>query len=198
MKRFALLGIVAALVVGGAACSSTPEPPGNHVRDELAGAPDWVRKGCVAFWDDEDDRKICGVGSAGGTRNAGLARSGAVARARTEIARTLQVQVESMLKDYQATTTGGQDFGNAAADDQHLVDVGRQITDMTLSGTEMIDSWISDSGTFYAIVALDTERFKDAVSKMQNLSDSVRRAVIERADEAFRDLDEQLDKRRER
>ena len=197
MKTFLAVSAAASLLVVSAGCASTPEPPGNHVRDELAGAPDWVRKGCGNFWDDEDDRKICGVGSVGGTRNAGLARSGALARARTEIARTLQVQVESMLKDYQATTTGGQDFGAAAADDQHLVDVGRQVTDMTISGTEMVDSWISDSGTFYALVALDAERFKDAVSKMQNLSEGVRRAVIERADEAFRDLDRQLDKRRE-
>lgn len=197
MKRFARVAFVAAALLVGAACSSTPEPPGSLVANELANAPDWVRKGCGAFWDDDDDRPICGVGSVGGTRNAGLARSGALSRARTEIARTLQAQVETMLKDYQATTTGGQDFGAAAADDQHLVDVGRQVTDMTLTGTEMVDSWISESGTFYALVALDTERFKDAVSKMQNLSEGVRRAVIERADEAFRDLDRQLEKRRE-
>jgi hypothetical protein len=61
----------------------------------------------------------------------------------------------------------------------------------------MVDSWISDSGTFYALVALDAERFKDAVSKMQNLSEGVRRAVIERADAAFEDLDRQLEKRRQ-
>lgn len=195
MKRLACAALTFAPLVLAPACASTPEPPGNLVADELANAPEWVRKGCGSFWDDEDDRRICGVGSVGGTRNAGLARSGALARARTEIARTLQVQVESMLKDYQATTTGGQDFGAAASDDQHLVDVSRQVTDMSLSGTELVDSWISDSGTFYALVALDAERFKDAVSKMQNLSEGVRRAVIERADEAFDDLDRQIEKR---
>lgn len=198
MNHVARIALASLLVVAAAGCASTPEPPGNLVRDELAGAPDWVKKGCGNAWDDEDDRRICGVGSMGGTRNAGLARTGATARARTEIARTLQVQVESMLKDYQATTTGGQDFGSAAADDQHVTDVSRQITDMTLSGTEMVDSWISDSGTFYALVALDAERFKDAVSRMENLSEGVRRAVIQRADQAFEDLDRQLEMRRER
>lgn len=197
MKSFVRILIAACLVTGAAACSTTPEPPGNHIRNEFEGAPDWVVRGCSRYWDDEDDRKVCGVGSVGSTRNAAMARSGAVARARTEIARTLQVEVESMLKDYQATTTGGQDFGRAAADEQHLEDVSRQITDMSLSGTELIDSWISDSGTFYALVALDLERFKDLVSQMENLSESVRRAVVQRADEAFRDLDEQLEKRRE-
>jgi len=197
MNHVARIGLALSLVAA-AGCASTPEPPGNLVRDELAGAPEWVRKGCSHAWEDEDDKRICGVGSMGGTRNAGLARAGATARARTEIARTLQVQVESMLKDYQATTTGGQEFGRAAADDQHVTDVSRQITEMTLSGTEMVDSWISDSGTFYALVALDVERFKDAVGRMENLSEGVRRAVIERADEAFEDLDRQLELRRER
>lgn len=189
-----LVSICAAVLA--AACSSTPEPPGNHVRDEYAGAPDWVRKGCSSYWDDEDDRRLCGVGSMGGTRNAGLARSGATARARAEIARSLQVQIEAMLRDYQATTTGGQAFGRAAADEQHVEDVGRQITDMTLAGTELVDSWISDSGTFYALVALDVERFKEEVGRMQDLSEGVRRAVIERADEAFRELDRQLERSR--
>lgn len=195
MRHLAGGCLIAALVFGAWGCASTPEP-GERVRGELEDAPEWVRKGCGAFWDDDEEKRICGVGSVGGTRNAGLARSGAVARARAEIARTLQVQVEAMLKDYQATTTGGQEFGSAAADDQHLVDVSRQITDMTLSGTELVDSWISESGTFYALVALDAERFKEAVGKMQNLSESVRRAVIERADRAFEDLDRQLERRR--
>ena len=46
------------------------------------------------------------------------------------------------------------------------------------------------------IRALDVERFKDAVAQMGNLNESVRRAVVERAEEAFQDLDEQIDKQR--
>lgn len=196
MGRHHVLGvslIVAGLVTAG--CASTPERPSEMVQGELANAPEWVRKNCSAYWKEKDERQICGIGSMGGTRNAALARSTAVARARTEIARTLSVQVESMLKDYQATTTGGANFGSAADDAQHVTDVSRQITDHVLAGTELIDSWISDSGTFYALVALDAARFKDAISKMSQLSEAVRNAVVERADDAFRDLDRQLEKR---
>lgn len=195
MKR--MLGWSCALILAGVGvgCSSTPRPPGEAVEGEFADAPSWVRQGCTGYWESEKDRKICGVGSVGSTRNAGLARSGAISRARTEIARTLSVQVEAMVKDYQATTTGGERFGAAAADDQHLEDVSRQITEATLSGTQLIDSWISSSGTFYALVALDVEQFKGAVAQMKSLSESVRTAVIERADKAFEDLDRQLDKR---
>jgi len=185
-------------VVWASGCASTPKTPADAVQGELTDAPEWVRKGCEAWWGEKQERRICGVGAAGSTRNAALARTGAIARGRTEIARALGVRVEALIKDYQATTTGGEAFGTAAADDQHLVDVSKQITDMSLAGTMLVDSWISSSGTFYALVALDVEGFKDAVSKMQNLSESVRSAVIQRADEAFEDLDREIDRRRGR
>lgn len=194
MRRL-LVGLLGGAALALAACSTTPTPPKDAIENELADAPDWVRKGCSTYWEKGEERRICGVGAMGGTRNAALARTGAMTRARTEIARSLQTQVEAMLKDYQSTTTGGEAFGAAANDEQHVEDVSRQITEMTLSGTEMVDSWISKSGTFYALVSLDVATFQQAVSQMEQLSESVRRAVIDRAERAFDDLDYQLDRR---
>ncbi len=193
MRRLLVMLGSAALVFS--ACSTTPKLPKDAIENELADAPEWVRKGCSSYWKKDETRRICGVGAMGGTRNAALARTGAMTRARTEIARSLQTQVEAMLKDYQATTTGGEAFGMAANDEQHVEDVSRQITEMTLSGTELVDSWISKSGTFYALVSLDVETFRQAVSQMEQLSESVREAVIERAERAFDELDYQLDRR---
>ena len=81
----------------------------------------------------------------------------------------------------------------AANDEQHIVDVSKQITDTTLSGTEPKDSWISDSGTLYILMCADIEKFKDAVSKMGQLSESVRKAVVERADKAFDELSKEIE-----
>jgi len=183
----------AALALWG--CASTPTPPKEAIEGELADAPEWVLKGCQTYWKDKETRRICGVGAMGGTRNAALARTGAISRARTEIARSLQTQVEAMLRDYQATTSGGEAFGLAANDEQHVEDVSRQITELTLSGTELVDSWISKSGTFYALVALDLETFRKTVAGMEQLSEAVRRAVVERAEQAFDELDHQLERR---
>ena len=164
---------------------------------EFVEAPPWVIQGCRAYWDD-DEELICGVGSAGGSRNVSLMRTTAIGRGRTEIARTLGVQVKAMLKDYAATTTGGQEFGEAANDEQHIVDVSKQITDISLTGTEMTDSWISQNGTYYALVSLDVEKFSDAVSRMDQLSESVRRAVVERAQDSFKELDDEIENERAR
>jgi len=184
--RGRLLALTGFLIVALGIGCATPMAEDTPLEDEFAGAPDWVvRGGCP-----DDDEIVCGVGAVSGSRNISLMRTAAIGRARTEIARSLRVGVASMLKDYQATTTGGRDFGMAANDEQHIQDVSKQITDMTLAGTQMTDSWVSDSGTFWALVTLDVEKFSEAVGQMDQLSETIRQAVVDRADDAFAELDE--------
>jgi hypothetical protein len=94
-----------------------------------------------------------------------------------------------MLKDYQATTTGGGSFGKGASDDQYVVDVSRQVTQMTLSGTTVQATWVSPNNTLYALVVLDVDTFNDSISQMDDLSENIRVAVQERAEASFRELD---------
>jgi hypothetical protein len=179
-------------------CASQPVTPtaiDTVMKNEFIGAPDWVTKDCASYI--KDNKKICGVGSIGGTRNPSLARTTAVARARTEIARTLQTRVTAMLKDYQATTSGGEYFGKYASDEQHVVDVSKQITNMTISGTVQKEIWVSKNGIYYVLVTLDIEKFKNIVQNMHSLPESVRKAVVQRADKAFKELDVEIDKQKE-
>lgn len=191
MKK--ILFLMAALsLVFTVSCSSDgskKEPIKNVVQQELEGAPEWVINGGAGQKD-----KICGVGSSAGSRNVALMRTAAMGRGRTSIARSLQVSVKSMLKDYQATTTGGEEFGTAANDEQHVEDVSKQITDMTLSGTQQENTWVAKTGTYYVLVCLDVDKFKDSVSKMGQLAEGVRAAVKERADKAFNELDKATSK----
>lgn len=183
------------LAAGG--CGGAEKPPtGEGIGKSMDGSPDWVRKGCSGYKGEKEGKQICGVGSAGGSRNVSLMRSTAIARARTDMARQLEVGVKGIVRDYQATTTGGDNFGTAVSDEQHVEDTSKQLTDTTLSGTEMVDSWIADDGTFWALVILDVEKFNDAVNKMTNLSEGLRKAVVERAEKAFANLDSEVDKER--
>lgn len=189
-SRWATPIILIALMAISAACAGRTQP-GDEIADEYDGSPEWVTRGCAAYWGDDDGARICGVGAMAGTRNVALARTAAMGRARTEIARSLDTKVRAMLKDYHSTTTGGDEFGLAAADEQAIDDVSKQITSMTLSGTTLQDTWISKNGTLYTLVALDVDRFNDSMARMTNLSDSIRTAVRDRADAAFRELDEE-------
>lgn len=187
MKKsvISIISIVLLLVLS--ACGSADKKTGNAVKDEFNGAPKWVLGSASTA------KEICGVGSAAGSRNVSVMRTSAMGRGRTEIARMLELKVQSMLKDYQSTTTGGEDFGKAANDEQHIVDVAKQITDITLSGTEQKESWISDSGTLYVLMCADIEKFKNSVNSMSQLSESVRKAVTERADKAFEELSKEIE-----
>lgn len=181
-------------------CASSPEitDPREALKGEFAGAPDWVIRDCSTYWGDEAAHVLCGVGSAGGSRNVSLMRTTAIGRGRTELARTLTTRVKAMLKDYAASTTGGQEFGRNANDEQHIVDVSKQITDLSLAGTQHTDSWVSENGTYYALVALDVERFASSVDQMSQLSEAVRAAVVKRADKAFTELDDEIEEERSR
>ncbi len=184
--------------LGAFACASNTTEPADAMPNEFAGAPQWVIQGCSAYPGEEVPTKICGVGSFVGSRNISLARTAAMARGRTEIARTLGIKVKSMLKDYQATTTGGQEFGNSASDEQHIVDVSKQLTDISLSGTEIRDTWISGAGTYYTLMVLDVNRFRDSLNRMNQLSDGLRKAISDRADASFSEMNEEIENERRR
>ena len=182
MWKVAVVAAVLSLACcGGGQQVSIP----NAVNNEFVGAPVWVTGNCAKYLKKDT---VCATGSTGGTRNASLARSAAEADGRTNIARILQTQVKSMIKSYAATTTGGAEFGKEANDEQHIENVSKQLTDMTLSGVTDEETWISSSGTFYALMSLDVAAFKAKVSGMGQLSEAVRRAVVERADKAFGEL----------
>ena len=188
MKKLLISVISVLLLLVLSACGSADKKgTGNAVKNEFDGAPKWV------LGSSSTAKEICGVGSAAGSRNVSMMRTTAMGRGRTELARMLELKVQSMLKDYQSTTTGGEDFGKAANDEQHIVDVAKQITDTTLSGTEQKESWISDSGTLYVLMCSDIEKFKSMVDSMSQLSESVRKAVTERADKAFEELSKEIE-----
>ncbi len=193
----ALLGFVVIASLGAFGCGkSLVKPPSETLPGEFAGAPDWVVRGCDAYGGSKKGVYICGVGSMGGTRNISLARTTAVARGRTEIARSLQVTVKAMIKDYQSTTTGGEQFGTAASDEQNVTDVSKQITDFSLAGPEMKEVWVSQNGTLYALVVLDLAKFQQSVKEMKNLSQEIRQAIEERAKDAFSELGKEIKQER--
>jgi hypothetical protein len=178
-----------------AACAETQTvttPDDSGLAGELVdangvAAPKWVTN--PAKYKGDGGKVICGEGSTGSTRNMNMAQSAAAGRGRTSLARTLETKVSAMLKDYQSTTTGGEAFGKAANDEQHIEDVSKQLTQATLSGTETHETWISKKGTLHSLVCLDVEKFKGVVSGLKQLNEQVRAAVVQRADRAFEELD---------
>jgi hypothetical protein len=183
-----LTAIVSAALCAGLFACGGQQKPKEALKAEMKGLPKWALGKCQDGL--KNKSALCGSGSVQGMSNLGLARSAAEGRARTELARMLQVRVKSMLKDYQAATQGGPE--NTTSSEQHIEDVSKQVTDMTLSGSRLEDTFVNEeTGTFWALVVLDTEAFKDALGGMKTLDDRIRAHIIQRADRAFQELDDQ-------
>ena len=151
---------------------------GTFISQELEGAPQWVIKGRG-----EDSDKIYGLGSFAGSRDVGLARDTALARARNDIVLRIQAEVRSLLESYQATTTGGSEYGEAANDEQHVENMVAQVAKMDISGAGMEELWISQTETMWVLASVDMEEFSQKVNQMSQLNEQIRRDIVERARE---------------
>lgn len=176
-----IAGVLCAALLG--ACGK-PSPK-TALEAELEDLPKWALGKCEQTLENKD--ALCASGSVQGMTSVSLARAAAEGRARTELARVLEVRVKSMLKDYQAATQGGPD--DATSTEQHIEDTSKQITDVTLSGSRIEETFVSRTGTFWALVVLDVDAFKDSLQRANQLNSDVRAAIIERAERSFRSLD---------
>jgi hypothetical protein len=163
---------------GGGKDEGVQSNPDTYIAEELRGAPEWVIKGSGP-----DKEKIYGLGSFTGSRDVGLARDTALARARNDIVLRIQAEVRSLLESYQATTTGGEDYAGAANDEQHVENMVAQVAKMDLSGAGMEEMWISPTSTMWVLAAVDIEEFSKKVGQMSQLNEQVRQDIVERARE---------------
>lgn len=180
MKTFSKLALVSLLLVSMAAfvaCSSAKS------KVDFAGSPEWYN----------NPVKGCGVGSAKLRRIRSLARDSAVASARADLSRALKTTTQGMLKKYMAEGEADEkDFS-----EELTTSVVRDVTENTLVGTR-VAATANVGQELFAMVCLDPETFADAFDRMNRLSQKAREALKARAKAEFDDMDEQLEKLRDR
>lgn len=159
------------------------------------GGPEWVSKGSGAFGG-ERGRVFYGVGSASGIQNVSLLRSTADNRARNEVAKVFQFYTASLMKDYAASTTGGD--VKVTSEEQHVEQAVKTVTAMTLSGVEIVEHWQNPStGELYALGRLDLNAFKDSLEKVKELDSKVKDYIRQNADRLHEQLEKEEEKMKE-
>jgi hypothetical protein len=182
LMMFSVLVIAVAFLMNG--CASSPAP----TADTAAAGPEWVMKGSGAF--DVDGSKVFyGVGAASGIKNKALLRQTADNRARAEIARTMEIYVANLTKDYMASTTAGD--MSESSEEQHVETALKTFTKATLHGTQIVDRWMDPAdGSMYALCELDMLAFKEALDNYKELDEKVRDYVRDNADRMHDELEE--------
>lgn len=130
---------------------------GKDAETELAnpcfkGAPAWVINPTV-------EGAIAAAGSskvsAGGMQ---FTRDAAMANARSEISRVIEVKVNTMMKDFTQVTG----VGDAETVDKVTSSVSKQVSSQVLQGTMQKEAWISSCNEFYVLVVLDPTKVASA------------------------------------
>ena len=172
--------------MGASGCSS--HRPGD-APSSLQGIdyPDWVTKGSGAFGQDQT-KSFYGVGQVSGIKNAALARTTADNRARAEIAKIFETYSASLMKDYAASTTAGDQ--TATSEEQHVEQAIKTFSAVTLNGVQVVDHWFHPTdGSIYALARLELGAFTESLSKMTELNAKVRDYVRANAERAHADLE---------
>ncbi len=193
-EKSLILWLALACAACGQATTDVKAPQGGPLSDEFIDvdgkpAPKWVTAPASYRKTDGGEKVLCDQGSMSNTTNASMAQTASQGRAREALARSLEVKVKSMLKDYQANVATSDPSGKQSMDEQHVVDASKQITDTTLKFTEVESTWISRASTMHSLVCLNVERFKEGVGKLDTLDPKVREAVVARAEVAWDELE---------
>jgi len=167
-----LIGLAGVLALS--ACGGPSQQPQTSNQVQHATGPEWVTRGSGAFTS-EKGRVFYGVGIASGIRNAAMRRATADARARSEIG----TQLDAFVSRLNATGAGR---GGAASPD------GDQLKTYLLTQTTIVDHWVDNDGSEWALAQLELEKAKSELDKAADVNPQLKQAVKTSGDRAFDEL----------
>lgn len=160
MKKMKLL-LAAIMLLSLAACTGTETNTSTVSttpvkEDTMAGYPAWVIDPSV-----EDG--IGAVGSAFiGAAGVSFARTEALANARDELARQMEVKVQNMFKSY----TNSIGLGGADGVEKVATSVSKQIANQTIKGSKQKGFWISPDKELFVQVIVAEEVVKEEAKEI--------------------------------
>jgi hypothetical protein len=181
-----------------AACASQPPlpPPGspappaspaNAVAREFVSGPIWLRRSCDHAFAEPAKQAICGVDGITGATNPVAARTGAETKARANLAKRIRTAVKAGLRAYQARVKGGS--GDPNNDVQSVEEISQNITEMTLVGVQVYDTYLSPDGGVWVMVFMDFDSFRHQVQSLNQYEEGMRKEIVGRAENLFLELD---------
>ena len=182
-RQIAVCLLALVLLMAPLGCASSDQGTqgtSTGMSERLAGAPTWLTEGCRSHWKTAQARRavVCGVGSAGPNRNRVAARDTAIARARSAIARSIEVTIESLVRV--------EDSNSGDGDIHEFV---HQLTSRSLPSCQLESVWRSETGEVHALVSLQVAKVERSVRETRVLSPDERADLAKRTAEALATLD---------
>jgi outer membrane murein-binding lipoprotein Lpp len=205
-KRFNRVTAMAVIwgVALGIGCAGTQKQEKVTNETSVSGTknePAWVTS-CAGAFKDAGKDAFYGCGSASGISNISLQIQTADNRARADLAKTLDTYVASFFKDYMQSAsvmskTNKDKKGGLteAQEEQFVSSITKEITEMTLYGVQVQDHFRSPvDSTLFSLVKVSFDNVSQSMEKqMRQRAKDVKMD----ANDALKELDDQLQKRRE-
>jgi ribosomal protein S20 len=182
LTKVFMIAIASVMIAGCGGKEATPTGMG----DEFANAPEWVLNPVV-------DGKLAAVGSAKiGAAGLQFARTEAAANGRDELARTISVKVNNLVKNFTQVTGVGDDQVAEKVSSQ----VSKQVASQVLNGSTQRGLWKSPSNELFLLMVLDSEAVKTAVKNNVQTSYKNDKALWQQfqAQKANQELDKEVEK----
>jgi len=202
-KTLVLLALACTFVlVAGCAKDQPIVPVKGPGGDDLTNAPQWVNDAEGAFPGDRG-KVLYAVGVSATALNPALTRRRAESDARRQLAAILKVRVDSMLKDWMASSTDYVKPENTTSK-QFTEAVTREVTTATLVGAKPAKWWTSPKGDVYCLMSLaQDDAFFNAIQEkakkaLQSMEQAQQEAMLKgKMEDAIANLDQYLDKQQQ-
>ena len=128
----------------------------------------------------------CGLGSLQINGSLSLAKSGAIAKGRADLARQIQTRIENVIKTYRSEGGGQQDFS-----EELMTQVSQQSSRALLQGTKEKKSHIEPSqpSIYYVLVCYEAEQKTSLIQSLSIIPKRHRKSIQVRAESAFAELE---------
>ena len=198
MKKTVALMVVLALVLAVGACGGGKKPEETQQgkitnQSSVSGnknEPAWLNRP-DSLLKDETGVAFYGVGNSSGITNASLKLERCDNRARQDLGKVLDTYVASFMKDFISSASSS---AMKEADEQQFVSsIQKTISETTLIGSQISQRWTGPDGTLYCLAKLSFDDMGKGLKK-----DVAQRSAQLKltADEAVKELDDQLQKRK--
>ena len=187
MKKFLIISLSVAAIFTGCATSNNPSVNTPSCQIDGATAPSWVCDGGANI-----KEGIVAVGSAEKSPlGINFQRQEAMAAARDEIARQINLKVKNIIKTYMSSTG----TGDSKTAERVVTSASKQIASQALRGSKLLKTWISPKGTMYVLVGVQGN-IKDMTKKAIKTTFKNDQALWQefKAKKQWDELDEAVDK----
>ena len=182
MNRTIMLAALGGTLLVLAGCAGKMVSGTTEAR-ESRDMPDWSLERPIA------EGIIYGVGQAR-KQNPSLAKTVAAQRARDEVAAAVKIRVESLVKDFMQESGVGERAGAL----EFTQAVSKGVTDATLTGAIIKETYIAKDGTYFVLVEYSLDQARRAAIESARQEEALWNEF--KAEQGFEALERELEKLR--